>query len=81
MKKIGRMLKFRVQNRVMVTANIVGNVPVEYVGEDEGRRTIPCICNQYLDQKCGSAGDPLPMITVSTHFGNERAMDCWSSVP
>ena len=55
-KQIGRVLEFCVQDRVMMAADIVGDVPVQYVGEDEGRWTIACICNQCLVRKSDSLG-------------------------
>lgn len=80
MEKVRRVLEFCVENGVMMAAGVVGNMAMQDVGEDEGRWAIACICNQCLVRKCYSLGR-IPMITVSTHFGNERAMDCCSSMP
>lgn len=64
----------------MMSANVVGNVAVQDVGEDEGGGAIPCRSISHLALSVSSQSS-IPMITVSTHTGSERAMDCDSSVP
>jgi hypothetical protein len=58
----------------MMPADIVRYVTMQDVGEDESRGAIACICQ--LSSLLTTKHMDAPMITVLTHFGSERAMDC-----
>lgn len=53
-QQVGLLPQFRVENGIIVSAEVVRNVAVQYVGQDESRGTIACIC-QLLYLLCAGA--------------------------
>ena len=43
-KQIGGFFEFRIEQRVMMSANVIGNMTVQDVGEDKGGRAISWDC-------------------------------------
>ena len=54
MQQIRCVLKFRVEDIVMMAADVVGDMPMQDVGEDERRWAIAYLCNQYLGRMRGA---------------------------
>jgi hypothetical protein len=66
-----------VQDRVMMSADIIGNVTVEDIGEDQGRGAIACSFVSCHPPERGDErwiGVVAPTTTVSTHRGGSRAI-------
>jgi hypothetical protein len=72
-EQIGLAAQFGVEQRIMVAADVVGNVAVQNVRQDEGRGAVALIYQPLFSR--AAIRRRIPTITVSTHCGSERAMD------